>query len=245
MILSRTEQLLLARRKLVDVSVYLIHAAVLAQQLGRAHRPHALHSRNIVGGIAAQRKHVDDLRRAVYPPLFTDGRLVQHLIVGTRLAGPVLEHVRRHQLAVILVRRHHIHVEALGGAAARHGTYHVVGLEAAYHQHRDIQGLDYRRERFKSVDDQLRGLGSVGLVLGVHLVAKRSSRRVETHCDVSGLLPVDQLQQVFGKSEQDGRVNSLGVHHGAPKESIIHLEDKRVAVDQKKFHIETQICDNF
>ena len=148
--------------------------------------------------------------------------------------------MRSYQLAVVFVWSDHVYVEALGGAAHGHRAYHIVGLETLYHQHRNIEGLNDGSQGLKRVDYQLRSFTAIGLVLRVQLITESASGRVETHCDVSGVLPVDKFQEILCKAEQNGCILALGINHGTPQEGIIHFENERVAVYEKKFHIETQ-----
>jgi ribosome modulation factor len=53
---------------------------------------------------------------------------------------------------------------------------------------------------------------------------------------MSGFLPVQEFQKIFGKTEKYGCIYSLAVYHGSPQEGVIHLENQRMAVYQKKFH---------
>ena len=65
-----------------------------------------------------------------------------------------------------------------------------------------------------------------------------ASRRVERHCQMGRLFPLDKFQDIFGESEQDGHVGSFGVYHRMTEECIVHLEYECMSVNQEKsvFH---------
>ena len=236
MVLRRAELLLLPRRQFIQMRIDPLHGTVPAQQLRGAHGAHALHAGDIVRGVAADGQDVHHLGRRGDLPFLTDLRGSQQLVLSPALARAQLEDAGADQLAVILVRRDHVDLEPLAGEAPGRGTDHVVGLEAGNHQHRDIQRLYDLRQGLQRLDHQRGRLAAVGLVGRIHLVAEGAARRVETDRDVGGMLPVDEFEQVFRESEQDGGVHPLGIDHRTPEEGVVHLEDERVAVDQKKFH---------
>ena len=97
------------------------------------------------------------------------------------------------KLTVILVRSHHIHVQFRPSEFLRYRAYHIVRLESGFHQHAQSQCFAYADEGLERVNHQLRSLGTVGLVFGVHLVAEGSSRRVEGHRDMGRFLPVNEF----------------------------------------------------
>ena len=236
MVLRRAELLLLPRRQFIQMRIDPLHGTVLAQQLRGAHGAHALHAGDIVRGVAADGQDVHHLDRRGDLPLLTDLRGPQQLVLSPALARTQLEDAGADQLAVILVRGDHVDLEPLAGEAPGRGADHVVGLEAGNHQHRDIQRLDDLRQGLQRLDHQRGRLAAVGLVGRIHLVAEGAARRVETDRDMGRVLPVDEFEQVFRESEQDGGIHPLRVDHGPSEEGVIHLEDERMAVDQKKFH---------
>ena len=231
------EHRLLAGRQFLQMVVDSLHASVLGDELRGTDFTHALDARDVVRGVSADGQHVDDLRGVRDPVLGAYRRGIQYLVVTSGLARLVLVHMGSHQLSVVLVRRDHVHVEALPCGAQGHGAYHVVGLEPRDHQDRDVHRPDYLRQGLEGVDDELRRVGTVGLVLRVHLVAESAARRVEGHGQVRGLLPLDEFEQVLGETEKYGGVHAFRVDHGPPQKGIVHLEDQRVAVDQEEFSV--------
>src|SRR5574344_2026782 len=144
--------------------------------------------------------------------------------------------MRRHELAVVLVGRHHIDIESFGGETPGGGSYHVVSLETHYHQHRYIESLDDGSKWVKRIYDKLRRLRSVGLVGRIHHIAKSAPGRIETDGYVAGVLTGYEFHQIFGETEEDGGVHSLGIDHRTPQERIVHLKDESVSVYEEKFH---------
>ena len=51
-------------------------------------------------------------------------------------------------------------------------------------------------------------------------------------------LTVDEFQKVFRESEEYGHVRTLGIDHRPSCESIVHLEDQGVAVNEKKLTVQ-------
>ena len=236
MVLRRLEQLPLTRCELGHMFIYAVDARILRKQFRRPDRSYPLHAGDIVGRIAAERQNVDHLGRRGNLPFFADFLHSENLVVGSRLPGPVLPDMRRDELSVVLVRSDHVDIQTFAGEADGGRTYDVVGLVSGNHQHGDVHGPDYLRQRFERVDDQLGRLRAVGLVLRVQSVAEGASGRIEAHGQVGRLLPVDQFQQIFGEAEEYRGVDTARIHDVSAEEGVIHLEDQRVSVNQEKFH---------
>ena len=226
---------LLARGELGQMGIDVLDAAVLGNQLPGAHFADALDARHVVRRVAANGEHVDDLDWVQDAPFLTDGRAVDDLVVTAGLPGLVLENVLRDELAVVLVRRDHVHVHPFPRAAEGHRADHVVGLEPLDHQHGNVHRLHQLREGLQRVDDKLRSRRARALVFGVQFVAERSTRRVKGHRQMRGLLPLHHLQQILRKAVQDRHVRPLRVDHRPPEKGVVHLEDERVSVYEKQF----------
>ena len=84
--------------------------------------------------------------------------------------------------------------------------------------------------------NKLRGRRTGALVLRIELIAEGSSRRVETHRQMTWLLALDKFKKVLRETEQDGSVCPLGIYHWPAQEGIVHLKYQGVAVYEKKFH---------
>ena len=221
---------LLLGREFVQVGVDVLHTAVLGNELGGAHFAHAFHAGHVVGGVSADGQHVNDLRGRGDAPFFAEGGAVHQFVVGPALAGLQLESVWADKLAVVLVGRYHVHVQAVRCELRGGRAQDVIGLEALDHEDGNVHALHQLREGLQGLDDQLGGRGARAFIGGIHLVAERASRRVEGHGDVRGLLPFDEFQQVFGESEEDGHVRPLGIDHRPSQERVVHFEHQRVPV---------------
>ncbi len=223
---------LLAGRKLGQMFIDSVHRAVFGDEFRRANLPHALDAGDVVGRVAAEGQHIDHLRRRGDAPVLRELGRADDFPLSPALSGLVLQHVRGNQLAVILVRGHHIDGESVGGGAHGHGTDDVVGLETAFHQHRHPKGLQQLRQRLQRIDDQLGRRRTRALVGRVHLIAERAAGRVEGHGKMRRLFAVDELQQIFRETEEDGSVHPLRVDHRPAEERVVHLEDERVSVNE-------------
>ena len=231
------EQLPLTGRQFIQMGINVLDTSVFAEQLSSPNFTDALHSGHIVGSVSAYRQDIDYLLRPLYAIPGTDGGNVQYFVLSPALSRLVLEDMLLYQLAVILVGGHHIHVETLPCAALCHRSDDIVRLESGNHQDRDVQGFHYLRKRLQGIPHKLRSLTPVRLVGGIHLVSERSSRRVETHCDMRRCFFRDEFQQIFGKTEKDGSVHPFCIYHRPAQKGIIHLEDECVAVYEEKFHL--------
>ena len=214
MVLRCPKGLLLLGCQVIKMGINAFERVILGQKTRSAHGTHALHSGHIVGRITAYCEHIYDLRRTGYAVLLADLAFAEDLIIRTSLSGLVLKNVGGDELAVVLVRGDHIDVhsacEALG-----HRSYHVVGFEVGDHQHRDVKRAHYPGQGFERIYHELRRRGAIGLIIREKTVSECPSRRVEGHCYVRGLLPMDEFEQVFGKAKYDGGVLPLAVYHRA------------------------------
>ena len=93
-----------------------------------------------------------------------------------------------HQLAVIFIRRHHVHLEAFLLRLFGHGADHIVRLVAGYFQNRNIVSLyDFFNDR-DGLTDHFRCLFPLCLVLLEGLMAEGRSLRVKGHRYMSRVL---------------------------------------------------------
>ena len=221
--------------QLMEMLINPFQRAVFANQFGGAYLSHAADARHVVGRISADGQHVDDLRRLGNAPFGTEFGDAPELRFRTVLAGFELEGMRTDELPVILVRSEHEHVQPFAGVLDGNGANHVVGLEAGHHQNGDVERLHQFRKRLQCLFDQFRSGGAGAFVGRIQLVAKAAARRVESHGQMAGFLPIDQLQQVLGEAVEDGHVLALGVDHGSAQKCVVHFENQRVAVYQQEF----------
>ena len=225
------ESLPLFRSEFPDMFIYISYSAVFPYKLACSNLSDSLHSRDIVRGVAAYRQYLDNLFRLADTVFLTDFLRVYKFDLAACLAGLVLDNGRRDQLAVILVRRNHICREAFLLGALGHGTDYIVGLVTSYHQYRNLQSFAQFRQRFKRIYHQLGRLGTCSLVFRIHFVSECTSGRVEGYRYVCRLLSFYKFQDVFGESEENGHVSSLGIDHGASEKCIIHLENQSMSIN--------------
>ena len=157
--------------------------------------PHPRATGNVVGGVAHQSQHVDDLE-AIGEPVFClhlfgaeeFGVLLAH-------AGAVHPHLRRHQLGVVLVGGHHEGVDALAVGLPGQCADDVVGLVSTDLQDGDVVGF---QNLFNVGNGRANGLGrlfALGFVLGVRFVAEGGPRGVERHAQVGWPFLFEHLLQ--------------------------------------------------
>ena len=233
--LGFAEHILLTGRQFLQVGIDVFHRAEAGNQLPGAYLADALHAGHIVGGVAADGQHVDDLHRVQDAPALADGRPVDDFVFAAGLSGLVLEDVRGDQLTVVFVGGDHIDIQRFSGELDGHRPDDVVGLEARQHHHRDAERPDDFGDWLQGVDDQLRGRRARTLVLRVELVAECAARRVEGDGQMGGLFPLDQLQQVLGETVEDGGIGALGIDHRPARKGVVHLENEGVTVYEEEF----------
>ena len=122
------------------------------------------------------------------------------------MAGFIYQHIVSHQLAVVLVRRHHVCQYAALAGLQGYGADYVVSLIAGHLQYRDIvraQDILYHRHAEAYV---LRRLLALCLILGIDLMAEGAALGVEGHGYVGGLLLVQYLLQRVDEAEDGGGV---------------------------------------
>ena len=111
MAFGAAECLLLLRSEFVDVGIYVLNRSVLGYELARADFTDSLHSRNVVGGVSAYCKDLDELFGGLDAELFAYLGDVHQLVVASGFAWLELGDVLGYELAVVLVRGYHIHVK--------------------------------------------------------------------------------------------------------------------------------------
>ena len=218
----------------VDIRVDILQGTIFRDQFAGPDLADALDARDVVRSVSADGEHVDDLLRPVDPVTGADLRYADDFVIAAGTAGLVLPDMVGDQLTVILVRRHHIDIHALGRGFDGHRADHVVRLVVRYHQDRDVHRPAYLDQRIQGVDDELGRLGTVGLIGGVHAVAEGPARRVEGNGQMGRPFALDQFEQILRETEQDGGIQALRVDHRTPHEGVVHLEDKGVSVYEKQ-----------
>ena len=234
-VLRLSEFLLHFLGEAVQVGIDVLHAAPFAHKLLCALLSHSLHSGHVVRSVAPYGEYVYHLQGILDAVLGADGGLVDHLAVGSALAGLVLEYMVVDGLAEILVGGHHIDVSPFSRETGGEGAYHVVSLKTFLHYDGDAEGLRYLGQRLHRVDHELGSRGTVCLVFGIGLVAEGLGVSVEAYRHVGGMLLGKHFQKVLGEAEEDGGVLPLRIDHRPAEEGIEHPEDQGVTVYDKEF----------
>ena len=180
--------------QLVGMLQQVFDTAELVNQFGCRFFSHTRTSWNVVRLVAHQAKHVDDLGCG------GDVELLCHLfhthdfeilVTGFRAVHPDSS---AHQLAIVLVGRHHVSVgiAALVGLSGQCAD-DVVGFESRRLYDGDAVGTyDVFYDRYGCADG-FRCLFALRLVFGVGFMTEGRSGGVESHADVRGFLFVEHL----------------------------------------------------
>ena len=149
---------------------------------------------------------------------------------------PRIEHgdVVGHQLERVPVAGADQHVEAGRLGLGRERPDHVVGLEPRLLDEGDVEGVEHLLDQVELALELVRGLGAVGLVLGVDLGSERLPGHVEGHREMGRRLVAQHVDQHRGEAE-----DAVGVLAGLGGE-VLHRQREerpvrdRVAVDQQQ-----------
>ena len=193
---------------------------------------HAGAAGDVVRSVAHQPQHVDDLGGARDAELGHD-LLGPHHLEAARVLGAVHAHGAAHELAVVLVGRHHVGVYAPAACFGGQGANDVVGLIARHLEDGDAVGADDVFYNRYGEADGLRRLLALCLVLLVGLVAEGGPGRVEGHADVRGLLLAQHLFEGVDKAQYGRRVEAFRVDAGRLDKSVIRPVDEGVGVQKE------------
>ena len=168
--------------------------AVLPNPLRGRLLPHARDAGKVVAGVTTQRRIVRILRRGQAVLLLHLGRGEPRQI---RDALARVEHRHRvvDQLQRIAVAGDDQHRVALGVGLGGERGDDVVGLVPLDRHHRDTQGVEHFLGEVDLTVELVRRLGSLRLVLGVHLRAEGLARDVEGGRDVRRFLIAEQVDE--------------------------------------------------
>ena len=205
--------------------------AIFADELRRGLDADAGHARHVVGRIADQRLHVDDLFRR-------HAEFLDHLGAADLLVLHGVEHddAVGDELHQILVRGH----DGRGGAGfaglAHIGRDQVVGLEAVLLQARQVEGV-HRFAHELELRPQIVGrIGPVRLVVGIHCRAEGLLRLVEYHREMGrplvGFHIAQQLPQHVAEAEHRIELQPVGFAVDR-RQRVIGAENVAGAIDEK------------
>ncbi len=218
-------------RALVEVGVDAVERAVVVDQLGRRLLPDARHPRQVVGGVAAQRRVLRVVARVDTGALPDPGLVVEDVVAH---AAAVVQHPHvgiLDQLVRVAVTRHDDHVLV---AVARLGGQRgddVVGLEAGDLQDRDVEGRHHLAHEPHLLAEDVGSLLPTGLVVVEELVAERRLGTVEGDGDAVGTMVLEQVDQHRGEPE-DGVRDLPGCGRHVRRQGEEGAVGERVAVDQ-------------
>ena len=194
--------------QLVGMLQQIFDAAEFGNQFLCGFLAHTRTAGDVVGSIAHQSEHVDDLCGGLYAEL----RLYlfrTHDFESAGVLGTVHENIVRYQLPVVLVGSHHIGGDALPSGFGGERAYHVVGFVAGYFEDGNAVGADDVLYNRYGKADGLGCLLALCLVLLVGLVAEGGARRVEGYSYVCGILFFEHFFQGVYKAQNGRSVESF------------------------------------
>ena len=192
--------------ELFDVLDELFDILKFGQELDGRFRSDTGATRDVVGGIAHEGEHIDDLSRVGESVFFADGFDIQFLQSAFTGRGSAHRDARAHELGVVFVGGDHQHVESGRLPLKGERADHVVGLKT----------LDFARDdaiSFENVlDDGHRPLDSgrsfltLGFIVGKGFVPEGTSRWIEGHCKKIGLFGAEEFLQSIDETKDRGGV---------------------------------------
>ncbi len=205
--------------------------AVFADELRRGFHADARHARHVVGRVADQRLHLDDLFRR-------HAEFLDHLGAADLLVLHGVEHddAVADELHQILVRGD----DGGGGAGLAGlpdiGRNQIVGLEAGLFQAGQIEGVDRLADQPELRPQIVGRLRAVRLVVGIHFGAEGLLGEVEHHRKVRRLVlrlhVAQKLPQHVAEAEHGVELQAVGLAVDR-RQRVIGAEDVAGAVDQK------------
>ena len=208
-----------------------LEIAVLGNELCRRLHPDARYARNVVGGIPDQRLHLDDLAR--WHPEFLDHLRDADLAI---LHGVVHDDAIGHELHQVLVGGDDGRGRARLAGLAHVGGDQVVRLEAGLLQARQVEGAHRGADQRKLGTQVIGRVGSVCLVVRIHVGPECLLRLVEHDRQVARPLVrfhvAHQLPQHVAEAEHGVDLQPVGFARQW-RQRVIGAEYVGGAVDQK------------
>ena len=221
---------------LVEVAgVHLFDAAVVGEQFLGAHLSDARHAGDVVGGVAPETEHIDQLLRPFDLVLLADLRHAEDFRRLSELAGLVHADMVGDELTVVLVGGEHQHLKTLYFSVFGQRTDQVIRLIAVDADHRDLEGVEDAFDvRDGCYDVVGRGL-AVLLVVFVLDVPEGGRAGVERHGHVGGFLVLEHLVQRVGEAEHRGGVQPLGGESRTFDHCVVRSENQAHSIYQEDF----------
>ena len=217
---------------LVDVLVEPLDAVVLGDEPGGRLLPHPRHARQVVGGVAPQRRvgHVEPRRHA--GALGDAGLVVEHVVAH---APPVVEDLDvrvLHQLVRVAVAGDDDDVDRRVAGLGGEGGDDVVGLEARQLDDRDAERLDHLADQAHLLAQDVGRRVAVGLVGVDPLVAEGGFGPVERHRHPARAVVAHEVDE--HRREPEHRVRDLpGGRRHVGRQREEGAVGERVPVDQQ------------
>ena len=204
-----------------------LQIAVFVDQLRRRLDADAGNAGNVVGRIAGQGLHLDHL----FGP---DAEFFHHLVGADDLVlhGVHHDHPGADQLHHVLVARHDGDVGAGLDGQPGIGGDQVVGLEAVHVDTGDVQGPGGVTHQLELRDQVFRRRRTVGLVVGVDIVAEGLARTIEDDGDMVGVGVLDHFHQHPGEAIDGVDRGAVRPGHGC-LDAVVGAENEARAVDQE------------
>ncbi len=158
-----------------------IERTVTLKPLCRGLRPDLVHARHVVDAVADQREVVDDARRRHAELGFDPGRIERFAAHRVHQRRVLVD-----ELSEILVAGRDHGAQAMLAGVARQRADHIVGLDTLDFDDRPAQRPHRGMDRFDLCHQILRHGGTIGLVFGVKVVAKRLTLGIEDARQVVG-----------------------------------------------------------
>ena len=233
-----TEVLALFRGQLLEMFVDAFEVAVGGDELGRRLLADAGNPGQVVAGVTAHRRVVGVLRGRD-AGAFEDPGLVIERVVGH--APFVVEHPQvrvGHELIGVAVAGDDDRVDPVLGRAGGDRTDHIIGFDSLELDRGDPQRVEHLADQRELGGKEVGRLGTVRLVLGVHLVAKRRRGGVERDHDVVGMLITDDLHEHRGEPVHRVR-HRAGRRRQVGGQCVERPVRERVTVEQEELHAAT------
>ena len=139
--------------------------------------------------------------------------------------------MRRHQLTVVLVGRHHVRLDALRLGLCCQRADDIVGLVARHLQYGNPVRLQQLLDDGHAEADSLRRLLALRFIGWVGLVAEGAAVGVEGHADVRGLLLRQHLVQRVDEAVDGRDILALAVDARVLDKTIVAPIDEGVGVE--------------
>ena len=219
----------------VGVGEQVFHVVELGEQFGGGFFADTGQAGDVVDRVAHEREHVHHLVDALDAPFFTHFFYPPNFHVAARFAGFVHKNMFIHELAVVFVGGHHVHVVPFFFGLFGEGSDHIIGFVVVDDEHGDVHGLHDAVDPRNGESDVFGLRLAVGFVGIEFFVAERTSFRIEHHGEVGGFFVLHHIPQRAHKTLDGGHVPAFGIEQRTGDEGVMGAVNKRMAVEQEQF----------